>query len=120
MVLDVKSEIFDMHIGVLEAPLLGLTIHLSRRAQIGDESAQIAALNQNKAPIKVLAKYSNFANMFLAKEVLVLLKEIELNKYAIKLEEAKQLSYRLICSLGLVELENLKTYIKIYLKTGFI
>ena len=36
------------------------------------------------------------------------------------LEDGKQLFYRLIYSLGLVELEILKTYIKVYLKTGFI
>ena len=41
-----------------------------------------------------------------------------MNKYTIKLVEGKQLLYKQIYSLRQVELENLKTYIKIYLKTG--
>ena len=44
----------------------------------------------------------------------------ELNEHAIKLEDSKQPPYGPIYSLGLVELETLKTYIKIHLKTGFI
>lgn len=36
------------------------------------------------------------------------------------LKNGKQLPYKLIYSLGPVELEILKTYIKIHLKTGFI
>lgn len=43
-----------------------------------------------------------------------------MNKYTIKLVEDKQLSYGSIYNLELVELENLKIYIKIYLKTRFI
>lgn len=49
-----------------------------------------------------------------------LFKNKGINKYVIKLEEDKQPPYRLIYSLGLVELETLKTYIKTYLKTGLI
>ena len=43
-----------------------------------------------------------------------------MNKHAIKLEKGKQLSFRPIYSLEPVELENLKTYIKINLANGFI
>ena len=43
-----------------------------------------------------------------------------LNEHAIKLEEGKQPSFGPIYSLGLVELETLKTYIKINLANGFI
>ena len=43
-----------------------------------------------------------------------------INKHAIKLEEGKEPPYGPIYSLGPVELETLKTYIKIHLKTGFI
>ena len=43
----------------------------------------------------------------------------ELNKHAINLEDGKQPPYGPIYSLGLVELETLKTYIETYLKTGF-
>ena len=43
-----------------------------------------------------------------------------MNEHAIKLEENKQLPFRPIYSLGLVELETLKTYIKTNLANGFI
>lgn len=43
-----------------------------------------------------------------------------MNNHAIELENGKQPLYKPIYSLGPVELEILKTYIKIYLKTGFI
>lgn len=43
-----------------------------------------------------------------------------MNKYAIKLINGKQPSYRLIYALNLVELEILKTYIEIHLKTRLI
>ena len=43
-----------------------------------------------------------------------------IDKYTIKLEDSKQLFYRPIYSLRPVELETLKIYIKIHLKTGFI
>ena len=45
---------------------------------------------------------------------------IKLNKHAIDPEDGKQPPYGPIYSLGPVELEFLKTYIEIYLKTGFI
>ena len=47
-------------------------------------------------------------------------KNTGINKHAIKLPEGKQLLYKPIYSLGPVELEILKIYIEIYLKTGFI
>ena len=43
-----------------------------------------------------------------------------INKYTIKLEESKQLLFELIYCLRLVELEILKTYIKINLANSFI
>ena len=43
-----------------------------------------------------------------------------INEHVIKLQDGKQPPYGPIYSLGLVELETLKTYIEIYLKTGFI
>ena len=62
----------------------------------------------------------DFAKVFLEGKTLVLPKHTELNEYAINLENGKQPLYRPIYSLGPVELETLKTYIKTYLKTGFI
>ena len=43
-----------------------------------------------------------------------------MNKHAIELEEGKQPPFRPIYSLGPVELETLKTYIKTNLVNGFI
>ena len=43
-----------------------------------------------------------------------------MNEHAIKLEEGKQPSFEFIYSLRLVELETLKTYIKINLTNSFI
>ncbi len=49
-----------------------------------------------------------------------LLENTSMNEYTIKLIEDKQLPYGPIYSLRLVELEILKTYIEIQLKTRFI
>lgn len=50
----------------------------------------------------------------------MLLKQIELNKYTIKLEDWKKLFYKLIYSLAIIELETFKIYIKTHLKPNFI
>lgn len=50
----------------------------------------------------------------------MLLEQTNLNEYAIKLESNKQLPYKQIYSLGTVELETLKVYIKIYSKISFL
>ena len=49
-----------------------------------------------------------------------LLKHTRINNHVLKLEKGKQLLFNLIYSLGPVELEILKTYIKINLANGFI
>ena len=87
-----------MHVATLKALLSGITIHLLQKAQI-------AVLKQNHASTQVLTKYSDFAKIFLADKTLVLPEQIELNKHAIELEGDKQPPYRLIYSLGPVELE---------------
>lgn len=84
------------------------------------QKAQITVLLQNKAFIKGLIKYSNFANIFLEKKTLVLLKQTNFNKYTIKLKNDKQLFYLLIYNLSLVKLKTLKVYIKTYLKIKLI
>lgn len=47
-------------------------------------------------------------------------KNTRINKYVIELEKDKQPLYRPIYSLGLVELETLKTYIETYRNIAFI
>ena len=110
MALDENFETFVMYMASLNlAPTLKI---------YPDKAAQIAFLLTKK--VKILDKYSKFANVFSEKKPLVLLERIKLNKHAINLEDGKQPLYRPIYSLGLVELETLKTYIKTHLKTWFI
>ena len=67
-----------------------------------------------------MAKYSNYSDIFLVENAAELPENFGMNEHAIKLEEDKQSSFGLIYSLGSVELETLKTYIKTNLANGFI
>ena len=84
------------------------------------QAAQIAALKQDKAPTKVLSEYVDYADVFSFNLTMELPKNTGINKHAIELQNGKQPFYRLIYNLQLMELETLKIYIKIHLKTGFI
>ena len=70
--------------------------------------------------VKILDKYSDFTDVFLEEKVLVFPERTKLNEHAIDLENSKQPPYGPIYSLGSVELEILKTYIKTHLKTRYI
>lgn len=109
--MDKQSKTFVMHVAPLKTLLARLLIYSDRKAQIASVIAK---------EIKILDKYSNFANVFLEKKAMMLPKQIKLNNHNIKLENGKQPLYGPIYSLELVELETLKTYIKTYQKTGFI
>ena len=74
----------------------------------------------NKASIKVLAEYFDYSNVFLAENIAKLPEYTWINEHIIKLEKEKQPLFGPIYSLGLVELEMWKTYIKINLTNGFI
>ena len=98
-----------------------MPVHFKKQAQIKTQSGvQVRALLFDKALTKILAEYSNYSNIFLVKNIAEFLENTKINKYAIKLEEDKQSSFSLIYSLQLIELEILKTYIKINLANGFI
>ena len=84
------------------------------------KQAQVKALLFNKAFTEVLAKYFNHSNLFLGENAAELPKNTKMNEYAIKLEKDKQPLLGPIYSLGLVELETLKTYIKTNLANGLI
>ena len=108
--LDENSETFVVHVASLNlAPTPG--IH-------PDRAAQIALLLTEE--VKIPEEYSDFTDVFLEEKALVLPEQTESNQHAIELEEGKQPPYGPIYSLGPVELETLKTYIKTHLKTGFI
>ena len=70
--------------------------------------------------MKIPAEYSDFVDVFLTDQVIKLSKNTGINKHTIKWIKEKQLAYRLIYALSLLELEILKIYIKTHLKTGFI
>lgn len=67
-----------------------------------------------------MAEYQDYAKVFLLDLAMELPENTSINKYVNNLEDGKQLFYRLIYALSLVELETLKAYIKTHLKTGFI
>ena len=90
---------------------LTLGIHLNK-------TAQIAFLVTEE--VKISDEYSDFANFFSEEKASVLPECTKLNEHTINLEDGKQPPYGPIYSLSPVELETLKNYIEIYLKTGFI
>ena len=82
--------------------------------------AQVRTLIFDDAPIKVLAEYFDYSNVFSAKNIPELLEHTRMNEHTIKLKEGKQSPFGSIYSLSLVELEMLKTYIKTNLTNSFI
>ena len=109
--LDVDSKTFVIYVAIRKQEKM--PVHSKRQAQV-------RALLFNEAPTKVLAEYSDYSNVFLAENIAELPENTRINEYAIELEEGKQPLFGLIYSLGPVELETLKTYIKINLANGFI
>ena len=97
-----------IHISFLQ---LRITLFLAKEAQI-------ALLLAKK--VTILAKFSDFTDIFLEKSANILQEQIGVNEHAIKLEEGKQPPYRPIYSLRPVEFKILKTYIKTNLANGFI
>ncbi len=83
-------------------------------------AAQIAALQWDKVPTEIPAKYSDYADVFSSDLAMELPENTEMNEHAIKLIKGKQPPYGLIYALSLVKLETLKAYIKTHLKTRFI
>ena len=59
-----------------------MPVHFKKQAYVG-------ALLFNKALTEVLAKYSNYNNVFLAENTAKLLENTRINKHLIKLEEDK-------------------------------
>ncbi len=82
--------------------------------------AQIAHLKADEALSKVPSKYADFGDIFFLKLAVKLPKYTEINDYTIELVDDRQPPYGLIYSLGPVELETLKAYIKNNLANSFI
>lgn len=72
------------------------------------------------APIKILVEYTDYISIFSSDLVIELPENVDINEHTIKLIKSSQSCYGSIYILSLIELENLKTYIKSHLKTGFI
>ena len=88
-------------------------------AQIQDE-AQVGALLFDETLTEVPAEYSDYNDVFSAENAAEFPENTGMNEHAIELEESKQPPFGPIYSLGPVELETLKTYIKTNLANGFI
>ena len=113
--LDVKSETFVMHMAIREPK--EMPVHFKKQAQI---KAQVKVLLFNKTFTEVLAEYSSYNDDFSVENAAEFLEYAGMNKYAIELKEGKQPLFSPIYSLGPVELEILKTYIKTTLANSFI
>ena len=108
--LDENIKAFVVHVSFLSLKLK-MSIHPAQEAQIASLIAE---------EITVVAKYSDFPNVFSKRLAEVLPKCIGINKHPIKLEDGKQPLFGPIYSLGPVELKTLKTYIETNLGNGFI
>ena len=82
--LDANSKTFVLHVAIWEQEKM--PVHSKKQAQI---KAQVEALLFNKAPTIVLAKYSNYSNVFSAEYITELPENTGINEHIIKLEEGK-------------------------------
>ena len=108
--LNADDETFVVHVAALVEQMI-IPIHPSHQAQV-------ATLTSEEAGIP--AEYSDFSNVFSSNSVTELPEHTGINNYPIYLLDNKQLPYGLIYSLGPVELETLKTYIKANIASSFI
>lgn len=98
-----------------------MAINPIKKAQINAQGkAQVRALIFDKALTIVPVEYSNYSDVFLAKNIVEQPKYTIINDHAIKLEKNKQPLFRSIYSLRQIIFKTLKTYIKINLANGFI
>lgn len=84
------------------------------------QTAQIAALQWDKAFTKIPFEYQDYADIFLPELAMELSENTGINKHTIELEDKKQPPYGPIYTLNPLALETLKIYIETHLKTGFI
>ena len=109
--MDVDSETSVVHVAIQEQ---------KEMLMYSKKQAQVRALLFDEASTEIPAEYFNYSDVFSAENVAELLENTGINEHAIKLEEGKQPPFCSIYSLGPVELETLKTYIKTNLANGFI
>ena len=108
--LNADGKTFVMHVAALKKPTIML-IYPFRQAQV-------AVLTSKETGIP--AEYSDFSNVFSLDSAAELPEYTGINDHPINLLDNKQTAYSPIYSLGPMELETLKTYIKANLASGFI
>ena len=108
--LNADNETFVVHVAAI-AELTIIPIHPSCQAQVATLTSE---------EIEIPAEYSDFSNVFSSDSAAELPEYIGINDHPINLLDDKQPPYSPIYSLGPVELEMLKTYIKANLASGFI
>ena len=112
--LDPEHKTYVVHVVSLSStPLAFLDVHPSRRPQV-------SGLIAEEASTKVPAEYSDFADVFSPDLASELPEHTGINNHAIELVDGQQPPYGPIYSLGPVELETLKAYIKTNQANGFI
>ena len=117
--LDLEHEIYVVHVGLVSSDAspssspLQLNVHPSRRPWV-------SSLIVTEAPIKVPAKYSDFADLFSPDLAFKLPEHTGINNHIIELVDGQQPPYRPINNLGPVELETMKAHIETNLANGFI
>ena len=117
--LDLEHETYVVYVGLVSSDVspssspLELNIHPSRRPQVSDLIAE-------EALTKVPAEYSDFVDVFSPDLASELPEHTRINNHAIELVDGQHPPYGSIYSLGLVELETLKAYIKTNLVNKFI
>ena len=113
--LNANNKIFVVHVAIRERERI--PVYFKSQAQI---EAQVGVLLFNKALTKIPVEYSDYSNVFSAEYTAKLPENTGINEHVITLEEGKQQPFRPIYSLGPVELETLKAYIKTNLANSFI
>ena len=113
------SKTFVMHVAIRERKKM--VIDSGRKTQIkAQNGAQVGALLFDEASTKVPLEYSDYSNVFSAKNIAELAENTGINKHTTKLEKDKQPVFGPIYCLSLAELETFKTYIETNLANGFI
>ena len=114
--LDPEHKTYVVYVGSVSfdaLPSSSLDIYPSRKPQVSDLIAE-------KAPTKVLTKYSDFADVFSSDLASELSAHTGINDHAIELVDGQPPPYRPIYNLRLVALETLKAYIETNQANRFI
>lgn len=109
--LDPDDEVFVVHVVFITS--LNSAMHLFYQAPI-------ALLKINMASTTILSQYPDFADIYSPNLIAEFLEHTRINNYIIEFINGKKSPYRLIYSLGPIELETLKIYIESNLANGFI